>query len=81
MIINGTESCRGARHEINFADTNRPGGTWYDVDYEYGMSSSALGPSENRPRIMNGKNESPIAGEEKHPIQGQEGLVEADNDR
>ena len=39
-IINGT---RGARHEINFAsDAN---GTWYDIDYEFGLSNSTLTPS------------------------------------
>ena len=39
-ILSGN-TIRGARHEINFVD---PGETWYDVDYEYGISDSTLGP-------------------------------------
>ena len=40
-VLSGN-TIRGARHEINFA-TN-PGETWYDVDYEHGISDSTLGP-------------------------------------
>ena len=40
-ILSGN-TIRGARHEINLAAN--PGQTWYDVDYEYGISDSTLGP-------------------------------------
>ena len=39
-------SVRGARYEINFAAT--AGSTWYDADYQLGMSDGTLGPSDNR---------------------------------
>ena len=37
---------RGARYEINFAVT--AGSTWYDADYQLGMSDGTVGPSDNR---------------------------------
>ena len=37
---------RGARYEINFAAT--AGSTWYDADYQLGMSDGTVGPSDNR---------------------------------
>lgn len=44
-------STRGARYEVNFAAT--PGSTWYDADYQLGMSDGTLGPSDNR-KLSNG---------------------------
>lgn len=41
-----TDTVRGARYEINFAAT--PGSTWYDADYQLGMSPGTLGPTDNR---------------------------------
>lgn len=41
-----TNNVRGARYEINFAAT--AGSTWYDADYQLGMSSGTVGPSDNR---------------------------------
>jgi len=38
---------RGARHEINYASA---GVTWYDIDYEMGISNSTLGPADGRNR-------------------------------
>ena len=37
---------RGARYEVNFAAT--AGSTWYDTDYQLGMSDGTLGPSDNQ---------------------------------
>ena len=37
---------RGARYEVNF-DT-KDGTTWYDADYELGMSDGTIGPSDYR---------------------------------
>lgn len=42
----------GSRHEINFNQI--PGGTWYDVDMENGMSDETLGPSDVHMRTRNG---------------------------
>ncbi|KAM0802515.1 hypothetical protein BDR22DRAFT_887304 [Usnea florida] len=41
-----TNTVRGARYEINFAATS--GSTWYDADYQLGMSPGTVGPSDNR---------------------------------
>lgn len=38
---------RGARYEVNFAAT--AGATWYDADYQLGMSDGTVGPADNRP--------------------------------
>ena len=48
-----TNGVRGARYEINFAAT--AGSTWYDTDYQMGMSDGTLGPIDNR-RLANGQN-------------------------
>ena len=53
-----TNSVRGARYEINFAAT--AGSTWYDADYQLGMSSGTVGPSDNR-KLSTGQ--SSISGE------------------
>lgn len=37
---------RGARHEINYASD--PDGVWYDIDYEFGLSSNTLAPTDGR---------------------------------
>lgn len=42
---------RGARYEINFAVSATS--TWYDADYQLGMSDGTLGPLDNRP-LLNG---------------------------
>ena len=47
-----TDGVRGARYEINFAAA--PGSTWYDADYQLGMSDGTVGPSDNR-RLSNGQ--------------------------
>ena len=47
-----TNGVRGARYEVNFAAT--AGSTWYDTDYQYGMSDGTVGPSDNR-RLANGQ--------------------------
>lgn len=54
----GSGSIRGARYEINFAATT--GSTWYDADYQLGMSDGTVGPSDNR-KLANG--ESSLSGE------------------
>lgn len=47
--INSTNgTTKGTRHEINFFG---PQITWYDVDFELGMSNSTLGPADNRTQI------------------------------
>ena len=55
---------KGARHELNFA---KPlygmSGTWYDVDYQLGMSDSTLGPADGQPRNINGQQLPSISGE------------------
>ena len=48
-----TNGVRGARFEVNFAAT--AGSTWYDTDYQYGMSDGTVGPSDLRP-LDNGQN-------------------------
>ncbi|KAL8838156.1 MAG: hypothetical protein Q9176_005239 [Flavoplaca citrina] len=42
----------GSRYEINFSAL--PGGTWFDVDMEFGITSSTLGPTNHKP-LSNGK--------------------------
>ncbi|KAF6227384.1 hypothetical protein HO133_008828 [Letharia lupina] len=46
-----TDGVRGARYEVNFAAT--AGSTWYDADYQLGMSDGTLGPSDHR-RLADG---------------------------
>lgn len=53
-----TGSTRGARYEVNFAAT--AGSTWYDADYQLGMSDGTLAPSDNR-KLANGQ--SSVSGE------------------
>ncbi|KAK4693245.1 hypothetical protein P7C71_g4115, partial [Lecanoromycetidae sp. Uapishka_2] len=53
---------RGARHELNFLDPRTPG-VWYDVDHEFAMSDSTLGPADGRPRIVLGRKTNSLAGE------------------
>ena len=48
-----TGTSRGARYEVNFAAT--AGSTWYDADYQLGMSDGTVGPSDNR-KLSNGQN-------------------------
>ena len=48
----------GSRYEINFSA--KPGGTWFDVDMEFGITSGTLGPTNQQP-LSNGK--SSLAGE------------------
>ena len=48
-----TNGVRGARHEITFVSGNPPG-AFYDVDYEFGLSSSTFGPFDGRPRLDGG---------------------------
>lgn len=57
-IINGV---KGARHEINFATA---GSTWYDVDYQLGMSDSTLGPTDHRPRRVGTRMLPSVSGEQ-----------------
>ena len=61
-IINNV---KGARHEINFAaPLNVMEGTWYDVDYQLGMSDSTLGPADGQPRNVNGHQLPSVSGEQ-----------------
>ena len=48
-----TNGVRGARHEITFVSGSPPG-AFYDVDYEFGLSSSTFGPFDGRPRSDGG---------------------------
>ena len=60
-----TNNVKGARHEINFASPlNGMQGTWYDVDYQLGMSDSTLGPADGRPRNVNGQQLHSVSGEQ-----------------
>lgn len=43
---------RGARYELNFAAS--PASTWYDADYQLGMSDGTVGPLDRRP-LLNGR--------------------------
>ena len=55
---------KGTRHEINFAaPLNGMEGTWYDVDYQLGMSDSTLGPADGQPRKVNGQQLPSLSGE------------------
>jgi len=48
MSMNGT---KGSRHEFNYKfGTDGQNFTWYDVDYEMGMSNSTFGPVDHRNR-------------------------------
>ncbi len=42
-----TNGIRGGRYEINFEAM--PGSTWYDVDFQLGMSDGTLGPTSHQP--------------------------------
>lgn len=53
-----TGTTRGARYEVNFAAT--PGSTWYDADYQLGMSDGTVGPIDNR-KLSDGR--SSLSGE------------------
>ena len=46
-----TNGIKGGRYEINFAAM--PGSTWYDVDFQLGMSNGTLGPTSHQP-LTNG---------------------------
>ena len=46
-----TNGIKGGRYEINFAAM--PGSTWYDVDFQLGMSDGTLGPTSHQP-LTNG---------------------------
>lgn len=46
VVVNGV---RGARQEITLVSGNPPG-AFYDVDYEFGLSSSTFGPLDGSPR-------------------------------
>ena len=48
-----TNGIKGGRYEINFAVM--PGSTWYDVDFQLGMSNGTLGPTSHQP-LSNGHN-------------------------
>ena len=49
---NNNDVKRGARYEVNFAAS--PGGsTWYDADYQLGMSDGTIGALDNR-KLSNG---------------------------
>ena len=55
---------KGARHELNFASPlYGMSGTWYDVDYQLGMSDSTLGPADGQPRNINGHQLPSLSGE------------------
>lgn len=56
-----TDGVKGARHEINFSTA---GSTWYDVDYQLGMSDSTLGPTDHRPRRVGGRTLPSVSGEQ-----------------
>jgi len=56
-----TDGVKGARHEINFLTV---GSTWYDVDYQLGMSDSTLGPSDHRPRKVGTQLLPSVSGEQ-----------------
>ena len=56
---NNNDMKRGARYEVNFAAS--PGGsTWYDADYQLGMSDGTIGALDNR-KLSNGQ--SSVSGE------------------
>ena len=46
-----TNGIKGGRYEINFAAM--PGSTWYDVDFQLGMSNGTLVPTSHQP-LTNG---------------------------
>ena len=61
-IVN--DNIKGARHEVNFASPLYGiNGTWYDVDYQLGMSDSTLGPADDQPRNLNGQQLPSLSGE------------------
>ena len=47
-----TNGIKGGRYEINFEAV--PGSTWYDVDFQLGMSDGTLGPTSHQP-LTNGQ--------------------------
>ena len=51
---------RGARYEVNFAASPGGGSTWYDADYQLGMSDGTIGALDNR-KLSNGQ--SSVSGE------------------
>ena len=62
-ILNNN-SIKGARHELNFASPLYDmTGTWYDVDYQLGMSDSTLGPADGQPRNINDQQLPSLSGE------------------
>ena len=59
-----SNNVKGARHELNFASPLYGiSGTWYDVDYQLGMSDSTLGPADGQPRNINGQQLPSLSGE------------------
>ena len=54
-----TNGIKGGRNEINFEAM--PGSTWYDVDFQLGMSNGTLGPTSHQP-LTNGH--SSLSGEQ-----------------
>ena len=55
---------KGARHELNFASPlDGTSGTWYDVDYQLGMSDSTLGPADGQARNLNDQQLPSLSGE------------------
>lgn len=52
------DGIRGARYEINF--DSKDGSTWYDVDYQLGMSDTTFGPLDGR---LTARGEPSLAGE------------------
>lgn len=58
----GPPRTRGARYELNFAASATS--TWYDADYQLGMSDGTLGPRDHRPLLLlNGRRPSSLTGE------------------
>lgn len=59
-----TNNIKGTRHELNFASPlYGMSGTWYDVDYQLGMSDSTLGRADGQPRNLNGQQLPSLSGE------------------
>lgn len=57
----GPPRTRGARYELNFAASATS--TWYDADYQLGMSDGTLGPRDHRPLLNGGQHPSSLTGE------------------
>ena len=56
---NNKDVKRGARYEVNFA-ASPAGSTWYDADYQLGMSDGTIGALDNR-KLSDGQ--SSVSGE------------------